>query len=336
MRLNRTAVLVVIAVAVVQLFGRSSPSTRELQLASPYRSQNFGDALSISDWPWRVWEDKHLVVHNLNAGDSKAIAAVYDANGKKIREAVVSFEGAREVSIRGATADEKGRFFVSGTAVNDDGAVVDFIASIGENGRVAEVIREKPFNATHLCTTGDGTVWGLGQERHRTPEESYPMLRQFKMGVGQLVAVLDRQSFRKHFRTIEAPYVALRCNSTTVGVFIQSGGEWVEFDTSTGKLRHWAIPDVPQGSFITGIAFTQSGDVFASITDNNHAVPASGLFLLVKGTSDATWKGIVGSAGSFADSSRPIADVIGADNNDLVYTKDRRSLDLFWSRIQSQ
>jgi hypothetical protein len=114
--------------------------------------------------------------------------ALYDRDGHVVREGIVWFKDANSVSITDAAVNRAGNLVVSGGIENQAGAIANFIASIGTDGRLSQVIRTTPFVPIYVCAAEDGTVWSYGMDRDEEGKgiEKSLRLRQYSFEKGQL------------------------------------------------------------------------------------------------------------------------------------------------------
>ncbi|MGA8429948.1 MAG: hypothetical protein WB729_09010 [Candidatus Sulfotelmatobacter sp.] len=308
-------------------------------LSSPYRQEEMSDALDVSHWPWKRWNGSYLVAHNLKATSDSPVVALFDAHGVRVRTGTVWFPSATSVSVRGAAADSVGTIFVSGGSRSVDGSLAFFIAQLDNNGRVSGVVRTTPFIALHLCTTGDGTIWALGSDRQAQRDRSANLiLRQFSFARGQLRAVLDMASVESGM-PMDTEAMSLFCNSNTVGMLLDSARasihKWIELDVNTAKISTWQLPALREKRKINGLAFTAGGRLFATVHDYSSQEAVSALFTVEKQKDGlAAWVPVKGTFGSLAAQDVPIWELLGSEDNDLVYTAERNNKTVvLWSHV---
>lgn len=271
---------------------------------------------------------------------------LYDRNGAVARQAIVWLDGARKLSLTDAAVSRSGNLVVGGGTTNNEGTIANFIAEIGNNDRIARVVRTTPFVPTYVCTLEDGTVWAYGFDRDASLDmiEKSPRLRQYSFDKGRLQAVLvtsalpDGEALRETWRPAQGKYLGalnLRCNSKMVVLYNGSTGDLVEYDLAKQEMTVSKVAALPTGQrfHITGFALTDSGEIFASFHDGtNLNAPVSGLFHLEPDNASGgyKWVAVPGTVGGYLKDS-PIQKLWGADGDKLVFSrlKDGR---LYWSK----
>ncbi len=309
-------------------------------LSAPHRQANIPGLLHT--WN-RIWDKGYLVswgsIGSHEASPTQPAVALYDRDGHVVREGIVWFKDANSVSITDAAVNRAGNLVVSGGTENQAGAIANFIASIGNDGRLSQVIRTTPFLPIYVCAAEDGTVWSYGIDRDEEGKgiEKSLRLRQYSFDKGQLRAMLDVSTLNASDWTLtQGRYpgeISLRCNSQKVGLYNGRSGEWVEFDFAANKLKVAKVNQLPspKAMRISGFALTEAGDVFVSLHDRSSSPPRSGLFRLEfdsKGL--GTWVPVGKTVGPYLHGG-PIERLLGADGTDLVYTRDLDGT-AYWSK----
>ena len=187
-----------------------------------------------------------------------------------------------------AAVSRAGSIVVAGGTENAAGAIASFIASIGKDGHLSQVIRTTPFLPIYICAAEDGTIWSYGIDRDEDGRgiEGSLRLRQFSFEKGQIRAMLDVSTLNSAGWTlIRGQYpgeLSFRCNTKEVGLYNGRSNEWVEFDIAANKIRVSKVKPLPSPKLIriTGFALTETGDVFVSLHDRSSSPPRSGLFRL--------------------------------------------------------
>jgi hypothetical protein len=145
----------------------------------------------------RIWDKSYLVSWgshgSWDASPSEPAVVLYDRDGHVAREGIVWFKDAYRVSVSDVAVNKAGDLVVSGGTENGAGVIANYIAAVGKDGHLGQVIRTTPFMPIYICAAEDGTVWSFGIDRDdegRGKEESL-RLRQFSFGKGQTKAMLD-------------------------------------------------------------------------------------------------------------------------------------------------
>jgi hypothetical protein len=293
-----------------------------------------------NSYPFRYWDKGYFITYSIeDTSPSRPAAILYDRGGRIAREVTVWFKDARSVAIVDAAVSRSGRVVVAGGTESPAGAIANFIASIGEDGRVGQVIRTTPFTPAYVCAAEDGTVWAYGHDRDENGKrvEGSPRLRQYSFEKGQIRAVLDTSALRSPgWGLSHGQYpgeLDLRCTSNKVGLLNGASGEWVEYDIPSNKLKVSKIEPLPpiDQMRITGFALTESGDVFVSLHDRSSQPPRSGLFRLTfEGSGPGKWVPVKDTVGPFLQGAK-VGNLLGTDGTELIYTRDFDGT-AFWSK----
>ncbi len=317
-------------------------------------SQHMPDATRLSDpyyqaqlpppvnsYPFRYWDKGYLVTYSADdISPNRPAAILYGRDGRVARDVTAWLKGADSVAIVDVAVSKLGNIVVAGGTESSTGAIANFIASIGEDGRVRQVIRTTPFTPAYVCAGEDGTVWAYGHDRDENGKraEGSLRLRQYSFEKGQIRAVLDASALGSPgWKLSHGHYpgeVVLRCTADKVGLLNGASSEWVEFDIPGNKLKVSKIEPLPpiNEMRITGFALTESGQVFISLHDRSSQPPRSGLFRLSFTDSDAgKWIPVQDTVGPFLHGAK-VGQLLGTDGTDLIYTRDLDGT-AYWSKI---
>jgi hypothetical protein len=103
----------------------------------------------------RLWDKGYLVswgsVGSHEASPSEPAVVLYDRDGRVAREGIVWFKDGSSVGINDVAINRAGVLVVAGGTENKAGAIANFIASIGNDGRLGKVIRTTPFLPVYVC-----------------------------------------------------------------------------------------------------------------------------------------------------------------------------------------
>jgi len=266
----------------------------------------------------------------------KAGVILYDRDGVVARQPIVWLEGAKDLSVTDVAVSRSGNLVVGGGAMNNDGAVANFIAEIGSDDRIRRIVRTTPFVPAYVCALDDGTVWAYGFDRDASLSmiENSPRLRQYSFDKGRLQAVLvtsalpDAQTSRDTWRLSRGRYpglISLRCNSKMVVLYNGGTGDLVEYDLQKNQMTVNKVAALPADRtfHITGFALTESGEMFASFHDAaNPKAVVSGLFHLEPDSAPSRykWVAVPRTVGVYLKDS-PIHQLWGADGDKLVFSR---------------
>ncbi len=123
-------------------------------------------------------------------------------------------------------------------------------------------------------------------------------------------------------------------------VYNSTSSDLIEVDTKTGAMKTTKVAELPSFDikefYINGFALTESGEMFASYVDRRQKPVTSGLFHLVRDRSNNTakWVAVEGTVGRYVHGPNDalIQRLLGADGDDLVYTKHVMDGKLYWSK----
>ncbi|HSE48385.1 MAG TPA: hypothetical protein VLA96_04175 [Terriglobales bacterium] len=312
-------------------------------LAKPHQERNFQTV--ATDTNFHYWDKRYLLTWaltgNNDASPNRPAVIAYDAEGNQ-KDAVVWFDGAARVGVSHVAVTDRGKLIVSGGMRTAEGVIAFYIADIGEDGRVAHVIRTNPFAPVYICSGPDDTIWSYGFDRNENGNavETAPVLRQFSFEKGQLQAMLPLSSLDRKWRLPAGRYpeeVIMRCNASRVVIYNGNASQWVQYVFHTKALSLRQVEALPPTSKmrISGFAMTDDGDVFASFHQRANAVPMSGLFQLTfEGVGDGQWTPVPGTRGPYLRGS-PIERLLGANGNSLVHTRARDG-EVYWSNYSKR
>ncbi len=333
-----TLILLVSARTVPNLAGQNA-KTDPGKLSEPLRQTSIPGLLHT--W-YRYWDKSYLVSwgsdSSYEASPSEPSVVLYDRGGHVVREGTIWLKDAHSVTIADVAVNKAGDLIVAGGTENDAGAIANYIASIGKDGRLSQIIRTTPFLPVYICAAEDGTVWSYGIDRDadgKGIEESL-RLRQFSFDKGQVRALLDVSTLNSYGWTlVRGRYpgeINMRCSSQKVVLYNGRSSEWIELDFSTNKLKVAKVQPLPppKEMRILGFAITDSGDVFVCLFDRSSNPARSGLFRLEFDSSGlGSWVPVTNTIAAYLH--RRIDMLLGADGENLVYTRDFDGM-AYWSK----
>jgi hypothetical protein len=271
---------------------------------------------------------------------------LYDKDENRASVKVV-IPGYGDFSLSDATVTVDGRLIISGCGRADIGGKIHcFIGIANRDGRVSPIVDTERFAPRAISTCDGEAVWVMGWLRappyfDREGDEPYDVLRLYRLKDGKIVdSELPRSSF-VHWPVggFGSPELTMQCRGTTLGVYEGISDEWFEYDASHSHLTRWKLPPkdhhfaeydstgkmlpVPiHGTFVTGVAMLESGDVYASFAQearDGSAAVATGLFRLRKAGEKAAWEPVGGALGSYAKPGT-FDSLCGTDGKNLVYS----------------
>jgi hypothetical protein len=318
------------------------PTALPSRLVEPYHQANIAGLLQT--WH-RYWDKGHLISWgsqgSSEASPTKPSVVLYDENGQVGRQAIVWFKDSLSVGINDVAVNKAGELMVAGGTRNQAGAIANFIALIGDDNHVSQVIRTTPFLPVYICSAGDGTVWSYGIDRDDEGRGigSSLRLRHYSFEKGQIGAMLDTSKLNSAGWTLERGeypgQINLRCTTKEVGLYNGRSGEWIVFDfvANTLSVSKVATLPSPREMQITGFALTEAGDVFASLHDRSSSPPRSGLFVLnVDPANVSRWVTVEDTIGPFLGGAK-VWRLLGAEGSDVIYARDLDDM-AYWSRIK--
>jgi hypothetical protein len=287
------------------------------------------------------WEKGYLISITSEATQPNTPdVRLYDASGRKVREAAIWFEGARDLFVLSAAVARGGTILASGTAVNSDGNRAYFIAMAGATGTVTAAIQTNPLLAKQICAAPDGTVWAFGglERNLGGPRPQGDLLRHFDFQKGLIGSLLPSSGFdpklgRPDLETGRAgEEVYMRCSDTMLGIYSGPVNEYIALNLVTGALRQFAVRKTNVGIGLAGFALTDGGEAYGVLVDR--AARKEGLFHLDidQSANRANWTPVNGSIGQMGQPGI-VSQLWGADANRLVYGMGEPSEKaiLYWS-----
>jgi hypothetical protein len=322
-----------------------SPQQDSPTLSSTARSARYPEAFCVHcivpQW------DGGYVFHREIDRDPAAVT-MYDRDGKKVLEARVQLTNAASVSLSAARAAQARGVLSVGAASMKDGSIQGFIAKTDSTGKTVEGMLTGGFSPHQACEATDGTVWTLGYDLNfrYSPNTDRNVLRHYSFEKGLLEGVVRLDSISKSpdaVLQISSPNQSfLRCNKDRVSLLFASGGQYIEMNTSTGKLERWGLvlPEIPSFK-TTGFAATEDGRVFVSFqgfkeADNSVTLGLCELKADPK-NAVATFTPVVGTFttrsrdASFSDET--FDRLLGADGDEIVLHRLGDGASISWARV---
>src|SRR5262249_29741670 len=119
----------------------------------------------------------------------------------------------------------------------------------------------------------------------------------------------------------------LRCDAKSVVLVSGPTNELLQYDLSTSRLTRTPITPLPDGFYLTGVALTDSAELYAStLKPGDNA--QTGMLRLQRDASGAQWKTVTMVAPHGGDFFL----LMGSDGEDIVYSRGHRNPTAFWSK----
>jgi hypothetical protein len=330
---SKTAVIVL---CFLSFFAMAQGGVSEMELAAPHHQADFTQVIA-NGFHKVAWARGHLAAFGV--GLVREPVTLYDRDGKWLFETPFTLDHAFQNYIQDAAVTDSGTVVVAGSVLTADGASADVIAEVTKSG-IGRVIRTSPFYPEKICVAGNGSVWAYGLEfnddRFGERRKHYPMLREYRMGVGELRSTLDRATVQPPKGVPETgtqEEFQMRCNDTKVVLISGATKELIEYDLSDSRLSRWPLPPLPGGiDFvrIKGAALTDSGAVYVSTYDANRSDALTRILRLQRDSTGVTgWTTMTAVS---SDHGRFFI-LLGSDGESLVYARGRQSPTLFWSNL---
>ena len=256
--------------------------------------------------------------------------ALYSKSGELLYDLNLMPPGASQTSLRGVDVKHDGTAIVCGASVDDSGRIARFLMSLDHAGKPIHIIRTNPFQASHVCSGPNDSIWALGREI--LPNGVAPGDREVVYHYGG-----DGKLLGKHITSELPQYTAraadssnfLRSSGDRIGMYIKGYREWIEFDRD-GRLRLRAEVPYPIGAKDPanpfGIAMTESGAVFACFRTEQ----VIGLYELERAS--MSWTPIANTVSPHEASA--IQGVCGAER-DLLVLRTTVPNRLIWHELDS-
>ncbi len=341
--MSKAAVLALVFSVIVTSFASAQKAPETAFTTSVQRSAAYTGVFEKFDWPFTKWDRGHLITWQYESSQSRPSVMVFDGEGNVVREAVVWLPGSMQIYLRDVAMTPSGNLLIAASALNEKGALADFVAEVGASGKVVNVVRTTPFSPMRICSTGS-TFWVYGWQRwneNHHPRINYSMLREYAFGQGQTNTLLDRKTFPEYFFTTgHTGEVNLVCNSSTVGLYVPEQetfpqGEYIEHSLAKpDSLLRWRTPKLPKSVIVQGYTLTENGSLFLNVTHLDSGTPlASGVFLLEKsGNQSSQWIAVEDMVHKDSSEYRNPR-LLGAEGNDIVYLSDGQHGTVQWVRV---
>ena len=321
---------------------KDGPQSASFKLSAPYRQTEF-PLLSSNEYFRHKWDGEYLVSSGLNASPSNPVVLVNDRSGDIVLKATLWFDDAEEVNVADAAVASDGSVVLAAGARRQDGTISNFLAKVGRDGSVKSVVQISPYVAYYVRPASDGTVWTLGRERDsQLHGKESPVLRQYSFEKGQLATALDSATFRaKNAAASDIAWYAgfpggltVGNHGKTLGFYSARSSEWITVDLNSHAIVRQEITPLPAKIEVTGVAYTDSGEVFASVFAPGETASVSGLAKLKSSPDKASWVMVSGSAASSSQEAgdHPLYQLLGCSGSALVYrTENYPSNIVAWS-----
>lgn len=300
--------------------------------AEPLRNEFQIPSALLTGKPVPVWRGGLIALSPIDNATDPGILVV-DGNGSS-RQIKVEAPGAVYVRASDAVKLPDGRLAVATWMVSGSGQASAGLHLIGADGKVAAIRRTNPFRPQLVTVDNLGKIWLFGQNLAEGMDglNSDHFVFQVLDSNGGLLETHTLSSTISRTRLIPlAPGLqegqsALLAAADRVGLYIARLRQWREYSTSKSgdRLGEWTI-DPPtvvvdgkaQALSLMGMAFTQSGRLFAFFYNRTDPLGTAGYYELDRKTS--AWR-----LSTQIDSTR-YARLWGADGDRLlVLKKDQR------------
>ncbi len=300
------------------------------------------------------WDRGYLVHEEFDR--DPAVVTMYDRVGKKVLEARMVPPDAVKGSVRAAGATGAAGILAIGGGIMADGSSQRFIVKSDASGRVVQSVKIDDFYPQQACEAMDSTVWVLGYEAFYRYDPNYRdvsdeernVLRHYSFEKGLLGGFVSIGSISKSrnvsMQIVHPGKTFLRCGKDRVALLLGATAEYIEVDTSTGKLSRWKVA-LPSGlgEKTNGFAVTEEGRSFVGLSDfsDKDNMRTTGLYELKadSGTQVATLVPVAGTITKY-DPSKIAPDgtflyLWGADGNELVMRRQGDGWGLTWARVSA-
>jgi hypothetical protein len=272
------------------------------------------------------WDKGYLISFEIESfqGDLPNVS-IFDATGRKAREATVWFPDSQRVLITSATVTFDGRILVSGVADKSDGTSAPFIGRTDLAGKLTDVIQTKEFAPTNVCGAPDGTVWSFGtpfwdeQTRGWKPGET---LRHFDFQKGQLGGYVPQSVFGNKLPAPSA-ISEIRCTQDGVSVYSRPAGTYIEMSYASDTPQIYRVQNLA-GLFLYGFASSGPRKVYGLISDRtNPQNKTLGIYSMLFDETNmtATWKACKNCIATPNEPGR-IGTLFGIDGENLIVERN--------------
>jgi hypothetical protein len=302
-------------------------------LGKPEKDGDFNGIFWNQQWNVRYWDKDFLVAYNKFPSKDSFAAALYDETGRMAAGTSIWMEGAKEAIVNGAAVTRTGNLVLAGAFVTEKNAIAHFIAQADSQGNIVHLIRTNPQAPMMICASGEH-VWVYGWDRERNANGlTYPMLNEYTFEKGLVYSTLDSGIPA----SLKWEDVTLRCTDSQVVLLMGGMHEVMRLDTATKKLTRTKYSGLSDSIQISGIALTDSNDLFISVREK-HKNPGTGLFhfeTFSNGTGG--WSAVPESVGLLRNPEIGFTSVLGSQGSKLVYLKNPRpSAIISWATVTTK
>jgi hypothetical protein len=331
MSLNCRRLLLVVLGAALCPMAAENPTQ---PVPEPYREVYFEAFEPGTRWNWHLWDRNYLIVWTAESqGPTVPSLAIYDSDGKLVRDVIVWVPGVDQVFIHRAAVTPSGLIVLTVGALKGE-TVANFIAAIDHSGEMKYMIRTNPFIPVHVCVAEDGTIWTLGWEKRKGPPGD--LLRHYSFEKGELRTTLNRGRLPRKFGMFN-PDVAIRCGKDKVYLYVGVSNQFIEYDVAADRLSQWHLTPLPYPDVrFRGFAATENGEVFAGFRGWEAPLgPRAGMFRLERqATGKAQWVPVPGMEFLHRKDKR-IFDILGSDGADLVFQTAVLPPKVSWAHVKA-
>lgn len=250
----------------------------------------------------------------------------------------LTLDGGAVSLVTGATVSARGTLAITGLyRSNTTGRVSSFLAYADFSGRVSKLVDLGAFAPEGACSSGDGTIWVLGQDLSKeaifwshgndtgkTPQAAdYFLLHAYNANAELAQLRFPRSSLHlsnKLFLNMasQGSGAALGCGPESVGVYVRQNDLpiWYELDRKDGSAQMWNVSGISHASKLTGLALPFSSTEYASFLSPDATF---GIYRLILGNNAvAQWVKVSDRLGRF-DPDFPALKVLGSESGQLIY-----------------
>jgi hypothetical protein len=238
----------------------------------------------------------------------------FNHDGRQVFQAGFFIPGASNTAVDGFARGADGTVALCGRSYASDGRGAPFIAWISADGNSQQVIRTEPYSPRVIAVAPDGTLWTVGKELNSDGSEKSGVnldagvVRHFDRTGKSLGTFIPRSSIQDstHLTNQQSLLAAAADRAGWLHFDRSNRGAYVEI-SSDGNIATYPMPQTQaKGMRFGGIAFTDSGDVFAEVDNpdgnSNFSLFAlnrsAGQWLPVRIPASGRWALLLGGSGN--------------------------------------
>jgi hypothetical protein len=264
--MKRNAFLTVLFAVTLTVLNQSQLIAASL---TPVSNSSIGDVLANKPLP--NWSGGALVTIE-GFGTVTPSFVVYNRAGQSTRAVAFEIPGAKYLSVLSFSHGKDGTVAICGSASDVDGRTAPFVAWINPGRKSTNIVQTLPYHPQRVTIADDGTIWTTGFE----PMPDQPKKANLQASVFRRWDVSGK-AIGSYFPQgmLSDPYSVyhqglLTANKDGVAWFSVKEARYIAVSLSGNITDIKALQLPAVNAHLTGMAMTDSGDVFLSVEHNGN------------------------------------------------------------------